>query len=84
MLKKKTNNKRPMISNIDNRTDDFDIANRFADHFSNTCDNISLQNHLIINCEMSNSYETNKFLFNVEDINNVIHNTLKKRKSRWI
>ena len=77
--KKKTCNKSPRVSSVDGHTGDVNIANRFADHFSTLCDNNDCPP--IFKGDGHNSYETKKWLFTVDDVVNVICNSLKKGKA---
>ena len=78
---KTCSNKNPRTNYVDGCSADIDIANKFADHFSVTCDemNGSLIRPTVY--DPYTLYETHDWLFNVDDVRNAICNSLKKGKT---
>lgn len=78
--KRKTCSKSPRTNCVNGRTKDTDIANVFAEHFSDLSHipNNSMPDY---NVDCTKSYETRNWQFTVEDVDYVINHSLKKGKA---
>ena len=81
--KKKTCNKSPRTSNVAGCTANIDIANEFADYFSINCEktNNSKDVTTFTAGDVCSSYDTAQWFFSVNDVRQVMLNSLKIGKA---